>query len=456
MRRATALAVSCLALAGCSAGPQAAPAPAASTSPSPSPSPIEYASQPEYRALWVDAFHDGIKSPDQVDKLIADAHRANINALIIQVRKRGDAYFNVSDEPRATDIKGPADFDPLAYAIRLAHASVPRIEVHAWLNTFFMGPDSTVYRQHGSAWANRAVDGSTAGYFDPGVPAVQAYTQRIFLDVAKHYDVDGLHMDYVRYPGQTWGYNATSLARFRAATGVTDRPSPTDARWEQWRRDQVTQFVRELHAALHLARPSAKLSGALISYGGGPAGAAGWTLTSAYSSVFQDWRSWMLKGDLDFGVPMNYDSDWSEREKTWFDQWLNFEKNSGFADRIVTGVGAFLNYPEGTLAQIRRALPAAAAGRRVLGVAIYSYGSTSVYGSDDFFGSPDLAAGLPRQPYAGGITSPAGLASRARTFNSWFMTELALPDLYPDVQIGWVTTHPVFTMPAHAPTLSSR
>ncbi len=128
--------------------------------------------------MWVDAFHDGIKSPAQVEKLVADAHRANLNALIVQVRKAGDAYFNHSDEPRATDITGPPDFDPLAYVIRLAHASVPRIEVHAWLNTFFAGESSQVYLQHGDVWGNRADDGSTSGYLDPGVPEVQTYTHR--------------------------------------------------------------------------------------------------------------------------------------------------------------------------------------------------------------------------------------------------------------------------------------
>ena len=34
---------------------------------------------PQYRALWVDAFHDGMKSPAQVEKLVADANRANLN-----------------------------------------------------------------------------------------------------------------------------------------------------------------------------------------------------------------------------------------------------------------------------------------------------------------------------------------------------------------------------------------
>ena len=80
-------------LIGCAAQPAAAAA-----SPTPSPSPVVFGA-PQYRALWVDAFHDGMKSPPQVEKLVADAHRANLNALIVQVRKAGDAYFNQADEP---------------------------------------------------------------------------------------------------------------------------------------------------------------------------------------------------------------------------------------------------------------------------------------------------------------------------------------------------------------------
>jgi uncharacterized lipoprotein YddW (UPF0748 family) len=426
---------------------------AAAASASPSPSPIVYGT-PQYRALWVDAFHDGIKSPAQVQKLVADAHRANINALIIQVRKAGDAYFNRSDEPRATDIIGPPAFDPLAYVIRLAHAAIPRIEVHAWLNTFFAGESSQVYIQHGDMWGNRADDGSSSGYLDPGVPEVQLYTHKVFMDVAKNYDIDGLHMDFVRYPGLGWGYSPESVSLYMLETGTQTAPWSGDAAWQAWRRARVTGFVRDLHDDLKSTSPSIKLSGALICFGGGPLTPADWPLTSAYSSVFQDWKDWLSAGYLDFGVPMNYDSDWSAQQKGWFDRWLNFEKDSGFADRVVTGVGAFLNYPEQTLAQIKRALAPSAKGNRVLGIAIYSYGSTSVYGTDDFYGSPDLAAGLPRQPYNGGITDQAGLIERAHTFNSSFMTELSQPGYYLDVQLGLVATVPVFTQPALVPGLS--
>src|SRR2546428_4246401 len=202
MRRvAGALVLVCI---SCS-GPSAA-ATVPSPTPSPSPIPIVFGAS-QYRAPWVDAFHDGIKSPAQVQKLVADAHRANINALIVQVRKAGDAYFNRSDEPRATDIQGPADFDPLEYVIALAHSAVPRIEVHAWLNTFFAGESSRVYVDHGTDWGNRANDGSTSGYLDPGGPEGQRYTHKDFMDAARNYDVDGPHLDFVRYPRRAWCYN---------------------------------------------------------------------------------------------------------------------------------------------------------------------------------------------------------------------------------------------------------
>jgi uncharacterized lipoprotein YddW (UPF0748 family) len=402
--------------------------------------------------MWVDGFNDGIHSRAQVEKLVADAHRANLNALLVQVRTRGVSFFNRSEEPRALDITGSRGFDPLGYLIEVAHASNPRIEVHAWLNTFFVGQESGVYVMHGD-WANRTNDGATSGYLDPGIPEVQAYTHKVFMDLARNYDVDGLHMDFVRYAGATWGYTPASIALYRLETGASGVPAPDDLRWQAWRRGRVTAFVRDLHDDLKQKHPTVKLSAALICFGGGPASLSDWWRTSAYSSVFQDWADWLLKGYIDFGVPMNYDSDWIFREKGWFDRWVAFEKDSGFANRVVTGMGAFLNYPDDSLAQIRRVLAPSARGNQVLGVAIYSYAASSLYGNSDLYNSADLYSGLPRQPYAGGITTAAGLEARALAFNALFMTQLSQPSDYRDVQLGVVHTQPVFTLPALVPLL---
>ena len=81
----------------------------------------------------VDAFNPGFKTPQEVTKLIADAQRANANAIVAQVRRRGDAFYTSAIEPRTLDPNVPAGFDPLQDLIDKAHAA--GIEVHAWMVT---------------------------------------------------------------------------------------------------------------------------------------------------------------------------------------------------------------------------------------------------------------------------------------------------------------------------------
>lgn len=408
---------------------------------------------PEYRALWVDAFHEGIHSRTEIDRLIATAQRARLNTLFVQVRKAGDAYYSKSLEPRAWDIFAPASFDPLAYLLSRAHAASPRLEVHAWVNTFYVGRRSRVMYEHGSDWGNRTRDGSPGAYLDPGNAAAREYTLQVLLKLVGSYDLDGLHLDFVRYPeGGDWGYSPAAVAAFDAASGRTDVPDPADEAWKQWRRDQVTALIRDLYRQLGERRSRARLSAALIPWGAGPVDDAGWRQTSAYEQVFQDWNAWLKEGILDLAVPMNYDTAWAIRPARWFEQWIEWEKDNQRQRRIVIGVGAYFNYPEDTLAQIRRALAPSARGNRAAGVAIYSYASTSLYGTDDYYRDPDAAAALPRQPYAAGLDS-AGLAARAGRFNAQFWSLLSTPGSYTDPAQGRVDTQPVFTRAAPVPSL---
>src|ERR687885_579175 len=93
-------------------------APSPTLAPTPTSEPLD---APELRGVWVDAFHDGFKTPEQVDRLIAWARLANLNALFVQVRRRGDAYYLRSIEPRTEDPDLAEGFDALEYLIRRAH-----------------------------------------------------------------------------------------------------------------------------------------------------------------------------------------------------------------------------------------------------------------------------------------------------------------------------------------------
>ena len=99
------------------------------------------ASAAEMRGLWVDAFHPGFKTAAETTEMVAKAKNAGFNAVFVQVRKRGDAYYTPTIEPRATDLS--ADYDPLADVIAKAHAA--GLEVHAWVSALDVFVDSAWY-----------------------------------------------------------------------------------------------------------------------------------------------------------------------------------------------------------------------------------------------------------------------------------------------------------------------
>src|SRR5262245_34928414 len=85
----------------------------------------------QWRAIWVAVVNPGSKPPAQVDKLVAAAKSLNLNTLIVQVRKRGDALFRKALEPFADDASILAGFDPLADLLAKAHRA--DLQVHAWV-----------------------------------------------------------------------------------------------------------------------------------------------------------------------------------------------------------------------------------------------------------------------------------------------------------------------------------
>ena len=358
---------------------------------------------PEFRGLWVDAYREGLKTREQVDRLLADARRANVNALLVQMRSRGDALYARSLEPRVEDPSLAAGFDPLAYLIERAHNDQPRVEIHAWVTTTVVWGSQTrapadprhAFNQHGpnatgrDDWLSRREDGTTwsRGYFlDPGHPDAARYLTNVMLNLVREYDVDGLHLDYIRYPeraeGQSWGYNETSIARFNARHARAGRPPGDDPLWNQWRRDQVTALVRGIYLGALAIKPEVKISAAVIPWGSGPTTDADWQKTAAYSSVFQDWRAWLEEGIVDQIMPMNYFRE-SANQGPWFDRWVAWQRDHAYGRQVIPAVALYLNEPSESVAQIKRALAPGPGDARTAGVALYSYAATRAAGDGD-------------------------------------------------------------------------
>jgi uncharacterized lipoprotein YddW (UPF0748 family) len=349
---------------------------------------------PELRAVWVDAFHDGFKTPQQVDDLLAWARAANLNALFVQMRRRGDAYFSKSIEPRSEDPDFAPGFDALQYLIERAHSGPQPLQVHAWLATLpiwhvrdtpplasnhpfnlrGLSAQSTdtwlMYRDDGEAWAGTGASGTY--YLDPGNPEVQSYTTEIYLNVLRNYDVDGIHLDQVRYfegDPLRWGYNPSSVARFNQQLGRDrgSQPTPTDPQWVAWRRDQVTALVRRIYLAAKRYKPNVAVTAAVVTWGRGPQSPNDWERQPPYAAVLQDWRAWLQEGILDYALPMDYYRE-STEQGAWFDAWTQWQIGNPGMRGVVFGLGNYLNTADGALAQLGRARTLGG-----LGIALYSY-----------------------------------------------------------------------------------
>ncbi len=347
-------------------------------------------SQAEFRGFWVDGFNEGFHTPEEADALLRRVRAANMNAIIVQMRKRGDAHYFSPFEPFATNQQ--PGFDALAYLIEKAHQMQPPIEVHVWVNCHPIWP--------GSGWPtdpkhilNRFPEIQTenvqgervteVGYgMDWGHPLANAFFTRVALDIIRRYDIDGLHFDYIRYTGEQWGYNPVSVARFNRRYGRTGKPEPTDPLWKQWRRDQVTAIVRKVYANAMAIKPQIAISAALITWGDGPRNTADWVNRSAYSRVFQDWRGWLEEGILDRAIPMIYYHQANPERARFYLNWVNFLKDHQYGRHGVAGIGNYLNSWDDTVRQIEIARAPSPKGNRLVGVNFFSYAATSGNGTE--------------------------------------------------------------------------
>ena len=323
-------------------------------------------SQPaEMRGLWVDAWGAGFLSDSQATQLINDCRTYNFNAIFVQMRRRGDAFYRPQSpnlEPRTTAIS--SSYDALADLINKAHSATPRIEVHCWVTANLVWssennpPQSThvVNRHPEYLMKNFAGDQFLAEgkYLDPGHPDAMLWNYRMAMDIVSRYDIDGFHWDYIRYPQQDSGYNEVALQRFRAEYGMVSdfKPASNHARFSEWRRRQVTDFLRWVNADLLEVKPNLVISAAVFG-----------SRSDAFNARFQDWAKWNNEGYIDLCLPMIYsNNNGSVYNPRVDDAWAN----QGVR-RVYVGQGAYLNSKENTVTQLKYARS------KGMGTIYYSY-----------------------------------------------------------------------------------
>jgi len=338
--------------------------------------------RPFLRGVWLASWGSGMLSPKECDDFVAGVRAANLNAIFPEVRKIGDAYYNGGPEPRAANITGPEDWDPLQYLIDLCHdtsGGKQYIEVHAWLVTMRTWtkrsgdpPPGHLFQKHPETMMTNAV-GETAGegsmFADPGHPVTQDWIARVFKYVAANYDIDGIHHDYIRYPefDSDWGHNPVSLERFRARTGYKGTPAPDDPRWRAWRRQQINHVARRVTGEVMEVKPKCVVSAATLNWSL-EMDPWQWYVSKPRIKGHQDWPYFMEAGYLDMNSIMNYAhaQDQPKRFPDWTDLTLRHRSDR----HAIIGVDLGRNSVEDGFDQIREAMDKGADG-----INIWSWGA---------------------------------------------------------------------------------
>jgi uncharacterized lipoprotein YddW (UPF0748 family) len=138
---------------------------------------------------------------------------------------------------------------------------------------------------------------------DPAKTEVRRHEAELMLEVVKNYDVDGIQLDYIRYPEEAEGCFCDHCRKtFRELHGIDPKditqPDQNMSKWVQWRALNITSFVEELRLELRREEASVKLSAAVFK-----------DYPRCLVTVAQDWPLWVKKGFLDFICPMTYEYD---------------------------------------------------------------------------------------------------------------------------------------------------
>ncbi|MBC8375513.1 MAG: family 10 glycosylhydrolase [FCB group bacterium] len=291
----------------------------------------------EFRATWVITW-EHISAGSSVEqnqariRTIMDNHlAANMSSVLFQARQSGTAYYNSSYEPWGAYAGGSSPgYDPLEYAIEQAHAR--GLELHAWFNCFQAA--STVpgapAAEHPD-WVCRDEGGAPMPAYralSPGMPEVREYLVDVAMEIVNNYDVDGLHLDYVRWNEYDNlllnSVSPTSLEEVSTLDQETDYshigslrdsqsgrylydidhpynggvPAGFDS-WPDFWRSSVTDFVHSLHDSMQTQKPWVRLSVAAL-------GKYNWSGWNGYNVVYQDAALWFNEGYIDQLTPMHY------------------------------------------------------------------------------------------------------------------------------------------------------
>ncbi|MEN1679296.1 MAG: family 10 glycosylhydrolase [Planctomycetota bacterium] len=344
----------------------------------------------DFRAMWVSRFEYSTSNPASVTQVISNAASMGVTDVLFQVRAQGDAYYDSNVEPRAQRLFGT--WDPLQTAIDAANNE--GIRVHAWINTMpiwrgstgptdsshpFYDNDPSLRRFNLAGTPENPLDANGEyASFNPVLDQTHEHINSVVNDIVTNYDVDGVHLDYIRWLGSQshslLPHDPLAQDLFNQATGL-DAANPSSApAYRDFIADRITDMVTDVKATVDSVETS---TGRTIDLS-----AAVWRDPDiARNDRLQDYRTWLEQDLLDIVMPMIYLS--SSNNDLLAPNLLNTLSIPTDA-RVAPGIGPFLHTSTGggvplTVSQLQQLHDLGAQGST-----LFSY--------SNFFGSSDPLA----------------------------------------------------------------
>lgn len=269
----------------------------------------------EFRGAWIQTIYQGYdKRTTEENKtyllnLLDNLYDAGINAVFFQVRPRGDALYDSKIEPWSRFLTGQVGkapepyWDPLEFMVREVHAR--GMELHAWLNPYraatieekeSLPSNDLMNREPG-----RFVRYDKGYYFDPSLQKNRDLICEISADIARRYDVDGIHFDDYFYPYPVKGKEFPDAKAYAASKTKLSR--------NDWRRRNVDLLIEQVHNTLDTVRPGLRFGispfGIWRNQKNDPRGSRTNGLSN-YDDLYADVPLWAEKGWIDYQIPQLY------------------------------------------------------------------------------------------------------------------------------------------------------
>ena len=322
-------------------------------------------------------------SKKSIDEMIQFAVLNRFNNIVIQVRGRGDAFYNSKFVPKSSLIKD-LDFDPLAYV--LPTAKEKGLKVHVWLNAYLLWSSSVkpIQNEHLANTKIEWIDhnqlqnkslkellidnknrknGFEGIYLSPGHPNVNKYLLKVFKELVDEYDIDGIHLDYIRLHDQGYGKNPYAIANFRKYNNSNNQIDAlsldqySSQEWNDFLRKSITELVSDTKDMIMLSNSRIELSAAVKP-----------SLYEARERFSQEWDVWLVAGYLDKAFVMNYAADLKIFAANIDIMYDNLPKK--YRDRVVVGIATYNQSAEEALTKVKYAKVT-----RFSSVAFFSYNS---------------------------------------------------------------------------------